>query len=506
MKIGTYYYPEQWPREQWSRDFDNIAAMGLQIVHMAEFAWFELEPRPGEFRFDWLDECIEMARQRKLDVILCTPTAAPPVWLYYEYPDSRTLDEFGRPRMFGGRRHYSPTSPAMIEASQRIVTAMADRWGNHPSVIGWQIDNEYSNEFDQTEATQRAFRDWVKRKYETIERLNRSWATQFWNQQLTSFDQVELPRTRDLMYDNPHKLIDAQRFWSWAFANFNKVQADILKARVGDRFITTNFMPFYPLVDPNDMRPDLTLYSWDSYPVGRIPPDQKDETYRIADPAGIGFMHDQMASYTGRFRADGGAARTGQLGRLPDAAVSRRGAAVAVDGVRARLGIHHHLSLSPGALRHRAVPPRARRHRRGHPQRRRARVRAGHRRDEAAPQRHAAGRACGAELRLRPQPIVVARARPPRSTGTTPRSVCSSTSTSSTASRRSSRPSAGASPSGCSSGTKLRRAWDCRCASSGPTWRCLATCRSSSRPACRWWTRRSCASSTTTPAAAGTSC
>src|SRR5882757_1611837 len=22
MKIGTYYYPEQWPREQWERDFD----------------------------------------------------------------------------------------------------------------------------------------------------------------------------------------------------------------------------------------------------------------------------------------------------------------------------------------------------------------------------------------------------------------------------------------------------------------------------------------------------
>ena len=44
MKIGTYYYPEQWPREQWERDFDNIAAMGLQIVHMAEFAWYSTMP------------------------------------------------------------------------------------------------------------------------------------------------------------------------------------------------------------------------------------------------------------------------------------------------------------------------------------------------------------------------------------------------------------------------------------------------------------------------------
>ena len=57
MKIGTYYYPEQWPREQWKRDFDNIAKMGLQIVHMGEFAWFTMEPRPGDIQLDWLEEC-----------------------------------------------------------------------------------------------------------------------------------------------------------------------------------------------------------------------------------------------------------------------------------------------------------------------------------------------------------------------------------------------------------------------------------------------------------------
>ena len=78
MKIGAYYYPEQWPRDQWQRDFDNIAKLGLQIVHMGEFAWFDLEPTPGQFKFEWLDHCLDLAHQRKLDVILCTPTASPP--------------------------------------------------------------------------------------------------------------------------------------------------------------------------------------------------------------------------------------------------------------------------------------------------------------------------------------------------------------------------------------------------------------------------------------------
>ena len=115
MKIGTYYYPEQWPREQWERDFDKIAAMGLKCVHLAEFAWFGLEPQPGRFTMDWLADCIDMAAKRKLDVILCTPTAAPPVWLTQQHPE--VLGVFGDDRTtdrHGGRRHYTPCAPAML--------------------------------------------------------------------------------------------------------------------------------------------------------------------------------------------------------------------------------------------------------------------------------------------------------------------------------------------------------------------------------------------------------
>src|SRR5271154_5223034 len=119
MKIGTYYYPEQWPREQWERDFDNIAAAGMRIVHLAEFAWFSLEPKAGEFHFDWLDECLEMAAQRKLEVILCTPTAAPPVWLSLGQPETLPQDQHGTLTRFGGRRHYAPTSPQLREAATR---------------------------------------------------------------------------------------------------------------------------------------------------------------------------------------------------------------------------------------------------------------------------------------------------------------------------------------------------------------------------------------------------
>src|SRR5205814_222933 len=170
--------------------------------------------------------------------------------------------------------------------TRRIVTAMADHFGDHESVIGWQLDNEYSSKdmglafFDQSEETHRAFQEWLTRKYKSIEGLNHAWGNQFWNQYYSDFSQILMPPTRNARYGNPHHRLDASRFWSHAFAQFNKLQADILKPRIGERFITTNFMPFHLDCNPADMADDLTLFSWDAYPVSGWEKDIVDETYR----------------------------------------------------------------------------------------------------------------------------------------------------------------------------------------------------------------------------------
>ena len=303
MKIGTYYYPEQWPREQWARDFDNIAKLGLQIVHMGEFAWFEMEPSPHDIRLGWLHECVEMAADRWMGVILCTPTAAPPVWLADRYPESLPVDAHGTRGRFGSRRHYTPTSRDLQEATWRIVTALGERFGHHPAVIGWQVDNEYGGAFDQSEQTHKAFRAWLRRKYYSVAELNRAWGCQFWNTYYEDFDQILLPATRNVTYGNPHQSLDASRFWSWAIADFNKLQTDCLKLKIDTarQWVTTNFMPFHYDCDPADMADDLTLDAWDSYPVTGWEKSIPDQTFRLADPAAVSIIHDQMASYHGRW-------------------------------------------------------------------------------------------------------------------------------------------------------------------------------------------------------------
>ncbi|MGF1632747.1 MAG: beta-galactosidase [Phycisphaerae bacterium] len=304
MKIGSYYYPEQWPRDQWERDLDALVALGLKQTHFAEFAWNALEPEEGNFDFGWLDEAMDLASARGLDVVMCTPTAAPPSWLSRDHPEILPTRADGSRGRHGGRRHYSPTSPAMLEAAARITQAMADHYADHPSIVGWQIDNELAGDgfaFDQSEHSHAAFRQWLQEKYGDIDALNHRWGNAFWCQQYTDFAEILLPVGRDANYANPHHHLDASRFWSAAWAKFTKVQADILRPVVGGRFITTNFMPFHQDVNPADLHESLSLYSWDSYPATGWGGPHADERYRLADPGGVQFVHDLMRSYTGRW-------------------------------------------------------------------------------------------------------------------------------------------------------------------------------------------------------------
>jgi beta-galactosidase len=51
ITTGIYYYPEHWKESQWERDIKKISDMGYEFVHLAEFAWFKMEPEEGNLIF-----------------------------------------------------------------------------------------------------------------------------------------------------------------------------------------------------------------------------------------------------------------------------------------------------------------------------------------------------------------------------------------------------------------------------------------------------------------------
>ncbi|MFD1625128.1 beta-galactosidase [Azospirillum griseum] len=270
--LGVCYYPEHWPESRWSVDAHRMRELGLTHVRIGEFAWSRLEPSRDRFTFDWLDRAIDVLHKAGLKIVLGTPTATPPKWLIDAHPDILPYDEQGHVRGFGSRRHYSFSSGTWWRESARIVEIVARRYGDHPGVVGWQTDNEYgchSTTVSWGPEDRRAFRQWLRRRYQTPERLNEAWGAVFWSMEVNSFDEVELPN-QAVTEVNPAARLDFQRFCSDQVAAYDRMQVDILRAHAPGRFITHNFMGFITDFDHFQVGANLDFASWDSYPIGFV--------------------------------------------------------------------------------------------------------------------------------------------------------------------------------------------------------------------------------------------
>ncbi|MFO1451765.1 MAG: beta-galactosidase [Opitutaceae bacterium] len=271
MPVGAYYYPEHWPREQWSRDLRRMAELGFAFTHMAEFAWANLEPEEGRFDFEWLDTCVAEAATRGLKVILCTPSPCPPAWLTAKHPEILTVNDQGvRSAPGGNRLHANQANPIYRQYIGRIVGEMAARYGQDPRIWGWQIDNEphLATMYDYSEFAQEDFRAWVRRTYrDDLAALNRSWGNAFWSSTYTDFAQIRIPNERETP-GNPHALLDFRRYTADALAETVRFQARLLRQGVSSRqWITTNFAYYklMPAVDVFRNRGDLDFASHTMY-------------------------------------------------------------------------------------------------------------------------------------------------------------------------------------------------------------------------------------------------
>ena len=140
--LGAAYYPELWSKEEIEKDIARCKEYGINCLRIGEFAWGEMEPREGEFHFEWLKELVDKLYENGIYTVLCTPSATPPRWLLNKYPETRmTMHDLIRADV-SSRCHTCKTSPVMREKNRIIVTKMAETFAGHKGVIGWQIDNE----------------------------------------------------------------------------------------------------------------------------------------------------------------------------------------------------------------------------------------------------------------------------------------------------------------------------------------------------------------------------
>ena len=282
--LGVCYYPEHWPEAWWAEDARRMRELGITFVRIGEFAWSRMEPSRGQYDWGWLDRAMDTLAAAGLKLVLGTPTATPPKWLMDEHPEIAPYDADGRVRGFGSRRHYSFSSVIYWQESARIVQAMAQRYGTHPALAGWQTDNEYGchdTVLSWGEVDLQAFRGWLRERYQSPDQLNEAWGAAFWSMEVTSFDQVALP-TLTVTEPNPAARLDFWRFQSSQVASYNRMQCEIIRQHSPGRWITHNFMGFFNEFDHWALSPDLDFASWDSYPIGFVERFPFSETERVA--------------------------------------------------------------------------------------------------------------------------------------------------------------------------------------------------------------------------------
>jgi beta-galactosidase len=308
MQLGVCYYPEQWPRDMWADDAKRMVELGITHVRIAEFAWSRMEPRAGEYEWQWLDEAVETLAGAGLKLVLGTPTASPPRWLIDAHPDVLPVRADGTRWNFGSRRHYDISSETYRRECLRIVEVMAERYGRHPSIVAWQTDNElgcHETVPSYSPAALARFQKWLKQRYGTIASLNDVWGNVFWSMEYPSFEAIGLPNLTPTDA-NPIHLLDFRRFMSDEVASFHREQIEVLRAHAPNADLLHNFMGFFTTFDHYDFAKDnaIDVASWDSYPIARtesiaLPEEQKARYARTAHPDVSAFDHD-------RYRAIGG--------------------------------------------------------------------------------------------------------------------------------------------------------------------------------------------------------
>ena len=263
---GGDYNPEQWDDATIEQDMQLFKKAGINLVTLPVFAWAKIEPREGEYHFEWLDKILKKLWENKIYVIMATPTTAQPAWLSKNYPEVLPVDIAGRKRTHGMRVFFCVNSEKYRERAAAIATEMAERYHTYPGLVGWHVANEYGT-YCYCENCQKQFRIWLEKRYGTIDNLNDKWNTAFWGRIVYDFDEIMLPTELNDDYRfNPAIQLDYMRFVTDSTIECYLNEADILKKYTPDLPVFSNISGFIKKLNQFKMVEHMDSAAWDNYP------------------------------------------------------------------------------------------------------------------------------------------------------------------------------------------------------------------------------------------------
>ncbi|MGR4862348.1 beta-galactosidase [Caulobacter sp. LARHSG274] len=282
---GAAYYDEYSPSDRLDEDVRMMKAAGITVVRIAESTWGTLERQDGVFDFTHVDRVLGAMDKAGIKVIVGTPTYAIPTWLAREHPDVLAITAKG-PSPYGPRQNMDISNPEFRRQAEQVIVALVDHVRDHPSVIGYQVDNETKAYGTAGPNVQAAFVARMKQRFPDLDRLNAAFGLDYWSNRINAWE------------DFPSVNGSINASLSGAFAEFQRDmvtdylqwQADLVRAHARpDQFITQNF--------------DL---GWRFTSYGIQPEVDHFAAARALDVAGIDIYHPSQDKLTGAEIALGG--------------------------------------------------------------------------------------------------------------------------------------------------------------------------------------------------------
>jgi beta-galactosidase len=208
--------------------------------------WRWNNPAEGQFYFDDIDELMDLAQKFNLRVMLNTIFDVAPAWIYKKYPDASMVTLSGKrigpqtqPHRQIGGLGYCFNNDEVTARLFNFLSETVKRYKDHPALEIWNVGSEpeltssmaemrlYADNAEKIgdmlcycRHCEAKFKSWLKGKYKSLDDLNISW-----NRNYQSFDEVELPKSRNTFND----MIDWRMFFVHTIGENVKKRFEVAK-------------------------------------------------------------------------------------------------------------------------------------------------------------------------------------------------------------------------------------------------------------------------------------
>ncbi len=231
----------------WKKDLQQIKDLGFNTVR-PWVEWTNNEPEEGRYDFSALETLVDLADEVGLKVIIQVYIDSAPDWVGLKYSDAKFVAS-------SGLAVESQASPGFcfdhLKVREKILSFFSeaaktvrnkpafygwDLW-SEPHIINWaevyHLGNAEYMQFCYCHSTIARFREWLKRKYHTIDNLNKAWYRTF-----QEWEEVEPPRFGTILTYTDY--IDWKNFISDKLAEDLALKAEAVRTVAPQSVITSH--------------------------------------------------------------------------------------------------------------------------------------------------------------------------------------------------------------------------------------------------------------------------